>query len=96
MTNIITNNQYRPLLDWDDLTSKEQKDFDWIEEPLEGGYTFFRYCGHVYSLDEIMRLDTEHPFHTLGYHAMLHSTYDSGILIKLSDCGESVIVARFY
>lgn len=91
MPNIITNNQYRPLLVWDDLTRKEQANFDWVA-PEDWGYEFFRYRGRVYSLSEFPRLEEGHPFHTLGYHAIS----DSGIIIKLSACGDAVFVARFY
>lgn len=37
---IRTNNRPRPLLDWSELTAEEQKELDWITEPLDSGYDF--------------------------------------------------------
>jgi hypothetical protein len=30
---IKTNNKFRNLLYWNELTSKEQKEFDWMQNP---------------------------------------------------------------
>jgi len=51
---IITNNHYRPVLYWHDLTEKEQNElkdsYDSVEES-----TFFRYRKRVYDLGEFTR-----------------------------------------
>ena len=57
---IVTNNQPRPLLDWWDLSEKEQAEFDWLEtEEEQSSATFFRYKGQVYCLDEFTHTSTE-------------------------------------
>ncbi len=93
---IITNNKPRELISWFDLTKKEQSYFDWLDEPEEYGNNFFRYKDHVYSLEEFMRVDKHSPFYPLGYNGYLSQCYSSGLLIKLDDTGESIIVALYY
>lgn len=93
--NIKTANRHYPLLDWSELTPKEQADFDWIEDPERNGPEFFRYKGRVYNLSEFMRLEhTGEEFK--GWHGYRGDSYFSGTLIKLGDTGESVIPARYY
>lgn len=96
---IITNNQYRPQLDWYDLTAKEQADFDYAGAE-EGSY--FRYKGTVRALDEypvfgsavVAPLEPDSPF--VGWDAAAHDTYFSGTCIKVSPCGEAVVVGTYY
>ena len=88
---ITTNNQYRPFLYWHELTSKEQGEFDYerVEED-----TFFRYKGWVYSLSDIMLCpaQAEEFKGWTGYHS---DSYYSGVVIKLSDCGDMVKVGHY-
>lgn len=96
MTNtleITTNNQPRPLLGWDDLTSKEQKEFDWIEDPIETGFDFFRYKGSTYSLQEFLVAPYPDFEGWDGYHS---DSYFSGILIRIVEDGDAVVVATYY
>ena len=93
---IKTNRQPRELLSWFDLTKKEQEQFDYIEEPEELGYEFFRYKGHCYSLEEFMRTGKDHPFGIAGYDGYSSDSYFSGVLIKFSDCGDAVYPASYY
>ena len=82
---IKTNNKFRNLLYWNELTSKEQKEFDWIEDPASED--FFRYKGAVYAISEAMRLEQTPPWQ--GYYGM---TAFSAVLIQLSRDGERVKV----
>lgn len=90
---IITNNQYRPILYWHELTTKEQEElkdsYDTIEES-----TFFRYRQRVYDLGEFTRpsyLSNEYmPMNT--WDGMFGETFFSAVVIKYSDCGDSVRV----
>ena len=95
MTNTLqikTNNQPRPLLGWDELTSKEQKEFDWIEDPMDTGLDFFRYKGWVYSLEEFLVAPYPDFEGWDGYHS---DSFFSGILVKY-DGDEQVILATYF
>lgn len=82
---IKTNHKFRNLLSWNELTLKEQKEFDWMESPDEE--SFFRYGGWVFALSEAMRLEQTPPWQ--GYYSM---TAFSAVLIQLSRDGERVKV----
>ena len=106
---IITNNQPRDLLYWYDLTEKEQADFDHIED---GEFNGFRYKGQVYDLGEFVRIlsrsQQNNGYHNsfahtcddgdtmLGWSGVQSETYFSGVLVKLLDGGDSVIVGRYF
>ena len=91
-TKIYTNNHQRQFLYFYELTEKEKKELDWIEDDTA---SVFRYRGNVYSLDEFVRIDKNNPFYPLGYHGYHSDSYFSGILIKVSDDGESYQVATY-
>ena len=91
---IITNNQYRNLMYGYELTKEEQKEFDYLDDIEDS--TYFKYKGQIYSLDNFMRIEN-HPDKEFSSYDGYHSdSYFSGVLIKLSDCGEAVKVARYY
>ena len=84
----ITNNQYREILTGYDIPEKYHSDFDYMDDIDEG--SFFKYRGQYYSLDEFMSGGE-------GYwDGFSHDTFFSAIVIKLSDCGDSVLVGRIY
>lgn len=93
---IRTNNHNRPLISWTDLTEAEQKDFDYFDDPEnETGYDFFRFKGRVYTTGDFMRIDQNNTAFP-GWHGYSGDSFFSGVLIKLSDCGETVIVGRYF
>jgi len=87
---ITTNNHYRMILSFFDLTEKEQNDikdnYDTIEES-----SFFRYRGIVYDLCEFMRNNDNTPFSNDwdGYH---NDSFFSAVLVKFSSCNDGVKV----
>ena len=84
---IKTNNQWRPTIGWCDLSAKEQAEFDY-EGADEGSY--FRYKGEVYAMSDFIRWDVP------NWHGVHGTSYFSGICIRLSDCGEAVVVGTYY
>lgn len=84
---IKTNNQWRPTIGWCDLSDKEQAEFDYTGAE-EGSY--FRYKGVVYSLNEFMVCDIP------NWHGTYSVSNWGGILVRLSDCGEAVVVGTCF
>jgi len=86
---ITTNNQYRTILHWSDLTEKEQKELDMYEDVQES--SFFRYRDWCYDLCDFWRTDSNDNWKDKwdGYKT---DSYFSAILVKYSDCGEAVRV----
>ena len=89
---IKTNNQFRPVLYWQDLEANEQSSlfdsYDTVEES-----TFFRYRGLVYDLGEFMSARGNGAHELVnewdGYH---NDSYFSAVLVKYSDDGDAVKV----
>lgn len=99
-TKIVTNNVPRNVLYWWDLSTKEQKEFDYLDsEDRQSGTSFVRYRGAVYDLGEFMAVDKRShggsggngAFHKWdGYHS---DSYFSAVLVRYvgTDC-EQVIM----
>ena len=89
---IITNNQPRFLKYRYEVPNKIlETDFDWCDE--DNG--FFQYKGEWYHISEFMRINA-HDASLRAWDGYANDTYFSGVLIRLSDDGESVICGRFY
>jgi hypothetical protein len=55
-----TNNKPREVLTWNDLTAKEQVEFDYIDtEDKQAGSSFVRYRGWVYDLGQFLAANGE-------------------------------------
>jgi len=84
MTSVQTNLEYTPVLNWWDLTLEERRQiidrYDTIQES-----SFFRDRGRVYDLNNFMTAN-------VGAEGWDARSYD--VLIKLSECGEAVMVGR--
>lgn len=88
---IITNNVPRNCISWHELTPAEQHEFEYLETAAEQDYaSFFRYRGNVYDFGEFLRIDP--PSYWDGY---LSDSFFSGILIRLVDDGDRVVVGMF-
>jgi len=92
---IITNNQPRQLLDWVNLTKKEQKEIsDLLPSDMLDGNLFFRYKKQVYPLSEILAVGRNPSLAKWGGYSP--DTYFSGIVTKLVPEMDSIIVGRYY
>lgn len=95
---IKTNNIPRPVLHWWELSDKERKEFDYIFDG-EGDVfnTFIRYKGDVYDLGEFYRCITPNGEDVFkGWDGYQSDSFFSGLLVKYTNDGESVIVGRYY
>jgi len=92
---IITNNQYRPLLDWFELSDTERADLDYVDDGFESGPRFFRYKNAIYDTREFSSIVPStavnpHPMHCrvpedsalIRFHAIQSDSYFSGVLIR--------------
>lgn len=91
---IITNNVPREIIYYWDLTEKEKKEFDWIENGEESDYSFFRYKGKVYCLANFMRIDNNDDLK--GWHGYSCDSYFSGTLVKYCEDNDFVIVGSYF
>ena len=90
---IITNNQYRTLLYGNELTEKEVKQFDYLEDVMGGN--FFRYLGTAYDLGEFMSLHNSDDFK--GWDGYSGDTFFSGILVEYDgEDTDRIKVGRYY
>ena len=92
---IKTNNTPRLILNWDELTVSEQSEFDYID-PNDGG-SFFRYKGFCYGLHEFERINNSEIVDELQvWEGIKSESYFSGILLKIAEDGDEVIVGYYY
>ena len=104
MLTIRTNHHHVPLIDAWELSPKERAEFDYIDwQAIDDGLdsaTFFRYRGTLYDLGEFSRdwgitKDTGLPESLRQWDGYLSDSFFSGIVVRIVDDGESVIVGTF-
>lgn len=90
MTNIITDNKWKPFKYGYEVPEKVLKEnFDWMEddEKTDG---FFKYRNVWYHISEFMRLGGRDP-----WQAYASDSFFSSVLLQLSNDGEEYRVATF-
>lgn len=103
---IRTNNHYRPVLYWWELTDAERADLDYVEEQSkQDDFRGFRYKGQVYDLGEFVAIgkrsengapsarhsvDDDSPL--LRWHGIQTESYFSAIVVRYSSDYEYVAV----
>src|SRR5271169_6117438 len=98
MTKFTTNNKWRLLINWQDLTVGEQEEFDWINtEEKQSDASFFRYRKNVYCLDMFMLFGKDQMNIAKGWQAYHSDSYFSGIVIKINpDDNEEIMIGTFF
>lgn len=83
---ITTNHHWRPILDWYELTTKEQKELEDSYDSVQES-SFFRYRGQVYDLSEFETTSSSKEF-----DGMKSGSFFSAIAIKVADSCDAVKV----
>ena len=85
---IITNNNYRPIIYWHELTESEQSEFSDLYDDVEES-SFFRFKGEVYDLSDFLRAPEDMFKDQLhGWDGYKNESFFSSILVKFSDDNE--------
>jgi hypothetical protein len=87
---VRTNNRPRLLLDYDQLTPKEQAQFDYLSEEDRVGRDFIRYRGVAYDLGEFQYVAPESPLHKGMWEGQSADGFSSGVLFKYLRYGNNV------
>ena len=98
---IKTDNIPRHLVYGYELTLKECAEFDYLSPEELNERDFVRYKGQVYDLGEFMRIDktvAPHPQREgwEDWHGYSSDSFFSGVLVKFSDDGESVVLGTYF
>jgi hypothetical protein len=93
--NIKTNNKFRPILYWHDLTAVEQNEFDWVTGDIQDSVRFVRYKGEVYPLEEFMPLSNGVEKVLSPWSGSRGDSYFSGLLIRYDEDCENVVVGMY-
>jgi len=92
---IQTNRHDRLFLYGYELPEDIKTDYDYLED-LDSE-NFIKYRGVYYSLSDFMRIDHNAIDPDLAYWDGVHSdSFFSGVLIKLSNCGDGYQIATYY
>lgn len=90
---IITNNQERNFL-YEHEVPKHilENDLDYAKDTGDG---FIKYKGNYYHLCDFMRIEGNFPNEFKGWNGYLSDSFFSGILIKVSEDGETYKIATY-
>ena len=87
---IISNNQERPVIDWHDLTPKQQSEFNY-DSAEESQFVIYK--GWPYDVAEFMAV--RHNDELSAWHGYSSDSFFSGVLIKFAPDCETVIMGRY-
>ena len=94
---ISTNNVPRDLISAFELNTVQynnlRKEFDYLDDEDFNSATFFQYRGEIYSLADFMR--TEGDLLAQGWQGYYSWSYGAGMLVKIVDSCERVVVATY-
>ena len=94
---VKTNNVPRDLISAFQLSgaqySKLRAEFDYLDAEDFESAMFFNYRGQVYALADFLR--TEGDILRDGWQGILGETYFSGLVIKIVESCQSVVVGRY-
>jgi len=94
---VKTNNVPRDLVSAFELPpmkySELRKEFDYLEDADFDNAMFFEYRGQVYALADFIR--TEGDILRDGWQGILGETYFSGIVVKIIESCERIVVGRY-
>ena len=93
---IKTNRHWHKCLYGYELTEKEAKEFDYIDEKDFPLHDFARYRGVVYDIQEIMSSAGIPVPEFKDWHGYASDSSFSGVLIKLSEDGEQYQIGTYY
>ena len=95
---ITTNNQARDLISAFELNgaqySKLRKEFEWMDDAEFESALFFNYRGQIYALADFIR--TEGDLMAKGWQGIMNQSYFDGLLVKIVDSCQSVVVGRYF
>jgi hypothetical protein len=75
--------------------AKIREKFDWMDE-IEDTYSFFKYKEEVMHLSEFININPSRcPTELRGWDGYLNDTYFSGLLVRLVNDNEEVVVGSF-
>ena len=90
---ITTNNHWNNLIDYNQLTEKEQKELDCASEED----SFFRYKGNIYALSEFMAITSAYNPFPKNWQGYSSDSAFSGVLIEIdNEYGDQYKVATYY
>lgn len=92
---IRTNKVPRFTLDWRDLTTKEQAEFDYLETEQQEEGSFFRFKGNVYDLGECMRL-SDGSVYGKYWHGYYGESAFSAVLVHLCGDSDRVVIGQAF
>ena len=92
---VITNNHWREVISGYELPDKMRQEFDYLEGEDFDCNNFIKYNGQYYDLSDFLRIEGEsHPL--ADWHGVANHTYFSGLVIRLSSCGDAYQIGRYY
>ena len=84
------------VIGWDDLTTEQQGEFDYLDTDERQQYAdFVVYQDWPYDINEFMFVNKHSPFHADMWDGYLNDSFFSGVLIRFTDSNETAKLATF-
>ncbi len=95
---IFGNNHLVPLIYGNELSDKEKKEYDFLDEEELETSQFFRFKNWTYYLGNFMRLSNNSPFENcpIKFDGHAGDTFFSGVLVTFCEDNEFVKVYTYY
>ena len=92
---IVTNNKPRDIVSFFELKKKHREEMRDVFNEMAEDLQFFIYKDGVYCLDDFCVVDKKGQL-SKHWDAVLGTSYFTAIVIRVTNCGESVIVGMAY
>ena len=94
---ITTNMMAQEPITWDELTGKQQKEFDYINTEDEQLDAHFIKCkGDVYDISQFIMTDKSSDMFEAGWHAIHSESAFSGEVIHIIENHDQIIIGSYY
>ena len=91
---IVTNHHFRPIMSGSQLPPSILAEFDYLSQDEFLEHSFVEYRGNWYDLSEFTQIAADSPF--ANWDGVAVDFWFSGVLIKLSPCGDFAKLARYF
>lgn len=93
--NILTNGHEREFLDWTVIPTNVKREYAHMSLE-EMGTGWIKYKGIYRHLSDFVMADSFEEFTDHGWHGYVSDCAFSGVVIKVSDDGETYVIGRYF
>lgn len=100
---IVTNNHWRPVIPWYELTLDQRSEFDYLHwQDMENGLDyaeFVAFKGQLYYVNDFVEAgigNSQRPEWLKGWDNYMSDSFFSGLVIRYNGDGTEVVIGTYY